>query len=183
MTTTKRVTVAAILKAIGCKYLSLYKGKGYYYFSYDNLPSAYETHSVDAMYALNRLTLEQWISEGRDFVTRMETAAAQAAAERSEALAAVNAKILKALPPVEAQPGDDVLALLRARREALSREPNGCYLNQHEMQELWDREQEIERGQEAMRRAAFYFEHIKENRFDRTPFATAFFTADKDNGF
>lgn len=156
MATAQRITVKQILNAIGCKHLSLYKGHGYYYFSYDDNNQQYETHSVSVC-ALSHLSLDQWVAEGRELVERME--------------------------PAEKQPGDYMLVRMRARREALSREQNGCYIHEAELQELWNREQEILTGQEALRRAAFYFEHTKENKYDWRSFTTAFFEADKNNGF
>jgi hypothetical protein len=156
MTTAQRITTKQILNAIGCKHLNLYKGSGYYYFSYDDGKQRYETHSV-VVCALSHLSLENWIAEGRELVARME--------------------------PAEKQPGDYMLERLRARREALSREPNGCYVHEAELQELWNREQEIERGQEALRRAEFYFEHTKENSYEWRSFTNAFFDADKKNGY
>lgn len=157
MTTTKRVTVAAIMKAIGCDHLNLYKGNGYYYFSYDNQPlGIYETKSV-VVCALNHLQFDQWVAEGRELVAQME--------------------------PAPRQPGFDLIDKLRDRREALSRTPSGEYIHKHEMQELWDREQDILRGMEAERRAEFYLEWIKSNPFDRNALPAAFYAAEKANGF
>lgn len=157
MTTTKRVTTAAIMKAIGCDHLNLHKGDGYFYFSYDNQPKGlYETHSV-VVCALNHLSFEQWVAEGRELVAKME--------------------------PAPRQAGFDVIDKLRACREALSRTPSGEYIHKHEMQELWDREQEIKIGMEAERRAEFYLEWIKSNTFDRNAFPAAFYAAEKANGF
>jgi hypothetical protein len=157
MTTTKRITVAAILKAIGNKNLNLYKGAGYYYFSYsDESKNLYETKSV-VVCALNHLQFDQWLAEGRELVAEME--------------------------PAPRQPGFDLIDKLRACREALSRTPSGEYIHKHEMQELWDREQEILRGMEAERRAEFYLEWIKSNQFDRNALPAAFYAAEKANGF
>lgn len=158
MTTTKRITTAAILKAIGCKHLSLYKGNGYFYFSYsDESKNLYETESV-VVCALNHLQFDQWVAEGLALVKKME--------------------------PAPRQPGFDMIEKLQARRESLSREPNGCWLHKHEMQELWDLEDSIRRGMESERRAQFYLDtHSKGGDFDRSKFPHAFFAEDKANGF
>jgi hypothetical protein len=156
MTATKRVTTAAIMKAIGCDHLNLHKGAGYFYFTYDNQPlGIYETENV-MVCALNHLPLERWIAEGRDFVKKME--------------------------PAPRHPGFDLIDKLRTCREVLSRRPSGEYIHKHEMQELWDREQEILCGMEAERRAEFYLEWIKTNRFDRNEMPAAFYAAEKANG-
>lgn len=60
---------AQILKIIDCPKLSLYRGQGYWYFSYDDLDAGgpYETHSVPVVY-LSQLNLDSWVAEGRQFV-------------------------------------------------------------------------------------------------------------------
>lgn len=157
MTTTKRITTAAILKAIGCKHLSLHKGDGYYYFSYDDeSKNLYETESV-VVCALSHLQFDQWVEEGLSLVKKME--------------------------PAPRHPGFDLIDKLRACRDVLSRRPSGEYIHKHEMQELWNREQEILSGMEAERRAEFYLEWIKTNRFDRNALSEAFYAAEKANGF
>lgn len=157
-TTTKRITTAAIMKAIGCDHLNLHKGEGYYYFSYDNQPKGlYETHSV-VVCALNHLGFDQWVAEGRELVAKME--------------------------PKPEQPGFEMIRKLQARREELSRKPSGEYIHSHEMQELWDLEETIRRGMEAERRAQFYLDtHPEGGNFDRSKFPHAFFAEDKANGF
>ena len=64
------ITTKAILKAIDSPYLTLHKGDGYYYFIYYDL-ILWDTHSVYTN-ALNHLTLEQWVQDGKDFISRME---------------------------------------------------------------------------------------------------------------
>lgn len=64
-----------VIDAIGCKYLSFFNGGGYWYFVYDTLddptvPPVYETHSVYTN-RLGSLTLEQWVSEGKQLVDRV----------------------------------------------------------------------------------------------------------------
>ena len=63
------LTTNQIIKEIGCKHLSLVKGKGYWYFIFDN-NKAYKTHSVYTM-RLSDLKLENWIAEGKEFVDQM----------------------------------------------------------------------------------------------------------------
>lgn len=64
----------AINSTLRNPYINLYKGKGYWYFVYDD-PNAdiYEQHTV-CVYRLNDLTLDQWIKEGKDFVKEIENA-------------------------------------------------------------------------------------------------------------
>jgi len=66
----KATSVKQILKAIGNKNLNLYRGDGYWYFTYDD-GRLYETYSVMTMY-LSRGTLEDWVDEGRQFCRRVE---------------------------------------------------------------------------------------------------------------
>lgn len=65
------ITRKAILKAIGEPNLSLYRGKGYHYFVYDNEKDGSEMihgdHSV-YVYRLNMCSLDWWVKEGQDFV-------------------------------------------------------------------------------------------------------------------
>lgn len=68
------ITTKQILKEIGCKYLSLYRGKGYWYFVYDDLSvdaTKYDTMSVYVC-RLNEMSLDRWIEEGKDFVKEVE---------------------------------------------------------------------------------------------------------------
>lgn len=59
-----------IIRKIGCPHLSLFAGKDYWYFVYDNTKTGdYETHSVYTEY-LHDLSLEEWIKEGKAFVAK-----------------------------------------------------------------------------------------------------------------
>lgn len=65
-------SVKQILKAVGNPHLALYRGEGYWYFTYDDVErDLYDTHSVMTMY-LNHGPLEDWVDEGRRFCQRME---------------------------------------------------------------------------------------------------------------
>lgn len=69
------ITTKQIIKKIGNKYLSLYKGSGYWYFVYDDLSvdaSKYDTLSVYVC-RLDDMSLDQWVSEGTDFCKYVET--------------------------------------------------------------------------------------------------------------
>lgn len=71
MTSTKVVTVKAILKALACDKLALHKGDGYYYFVYDDVAAdVWEDRSVST-YRLNHLSFERWVEEGRDFLNEV----------------------------------------------------------------------------------------------------------------
>jgi len=62
-----------IIKALGSDKLTLYKGSGYFYFTYDDpANNVYETHSVDAVCRLTDLTLDQWISEGKTLLNKIQ---------------------------------------------------------------------------------------------------------------
>uniref|UniRef100_A0AB39CEA1 Uncharacterized protein n=1 Tax=Pseudomonas phage HRDY3 TaxID=3236930 RepID=A0AB39CEA1_9VIRU len=64
--------IATIIKALGSDKLALYKGSGYFYFTYDDpARNIYETHSVDAVCRLTDLSLDQWISEGKTLLTKI----------------------------------------------------------------------------------------------------------------
>lgn len=63
-----RMSSATIIKAIGCKELKLYNGRGYWYFVYDG--TRYYTHSVMVM-RLSDMTFKQWVDEGRDFINHI----------------------------------------------------------------------------------------------------------------
>ena len=77
MTATR--SIAQVLKAIGNHpKLSLYKGYGYFYFTYDALDSdaadangVYETESVYTCY-LNQLPLDTWVNIGKSFIEKCE---------------------------------------------------------------------------------------------------------------
>lgn len=49
--------------------LELVKGKGYFYFVFDDGGKNYETLSV-MVYRLNDLPLERWVEEGKQFAAR-----------------------------------------------------------------------------------------------------------------
>ena len=51
--------------------IELVKGKGYFYFIFDDGGKKYETLSV-MVYALNQMSLERWLSDGRDFIKQCE---------------------------------------------------------------------------------------------------------------
>ena len=75
---TKRPLTAArstkhVLREIGCPYLSLYRGDGYWYFTYDDIEGRgiYETQSVCTM-RLSDLSLEDWVGTGKSFVETVE---------------------------------------------------------------------------------------------------------------
>lgn len=64
---------AKIIKKIGCDKLELVRGKGYWYFIYDDLKNGkYDTHSVYTMYLGQDKDLDFWIAEGKELVERME---------------------------------------------------------------------------------------------------------------
>ena len=60
-------TVKTILKHIGEPNLELYKGRGYFYFVYDNGDKIYEERCV-MVTALNHLSLDSWVYEGKRLV-------------------------------------------------------------------------------------------------------------------
>lgn len=61
------ITSRQILNVIGAKHLSLYQGKGYWYFVYDDPDrNVFETHSVYAV-RLKQLPFETWVREGEEF--------------------------------------------------------------------------------------------------------------------
>lgn len=64
-----RKSSKGILKAIGCPYLRLYRGEGYWYFVYDDLIGGkYDTHSVMTM-RLADLSFKMWVDTGQAFAT------------------------------------------------------------------------------------------------------------------
>lgn len=69
------LTIKKIIKEIGNPYLSLYRGSGYHYFTYDNGKSGneliYGDHSV-CVYRLNMCSLDWWVKEGQDFIKEIE---------------------------------------------------------------------------------------------------------------
>lgn len=69
----KATNTAQILNKIGCPHLKLYRGEGYYYFSFDDQArNLYETESVACCY-LNQMELDMWVGDGKAFVARMES--------------------------------------------------------------------------------------------------------------
>jgi hypothetical protein len=64
------ITIKTILKRIDSPCLTLQKGDGYYYFVYDS-GDLWDTHSVYTN-ALNHMSLEQWVEDGKDFINRVE---------------------------------------------------------------------------------------------------------------
>lgn len=68
------MTRAQIIGAIGNPHLQLYRGDGYFYFTYDNGKEGdemvYQDHSV-YVYRLNHLSYDQWIAEGLDFLKKV----------------------------------------------------------------------------------------------------------------
>jgi hypothetical protein len=62
------ITTHKILKAIGCPILNLYRGKGYWYFIYDDLDL--NVHASSSIYVmnLNDASLELWIEEGKALI-------------------------------------------------------------------------------------------------------------------
>lgn len=61
---------ATIVNAVNHPHLNLYKGKGYWYFVYDD-GCVYQDRSV-YVYRLNELTLEQWQDEAAELIWKME---------------------------------------------------------------------------------------------------------------
>lgn len=61
-------SAAAVLRAVGCPHLALYKGEGYWYFIYDDVAgvNSYDSYSVMTM-RLNDMSLERWAAIGRAF--------------------------------------------------------------------------------------------------------------------
>jgi len=68
----KATNTAQIIKKIGCPHLNLYRGQGYYYFSFDDESRGlYDTKSIAACY-LTQLELDMWVEDGKAFVEQME---------------------------------------------------------------------------------------------------------------
>ena len=65
------LTIKRILREINNPHLSLYKGNGYFYFSYDN-GDIYDTYSVFTC-QLDTLTIEQWKEEAAFFINALES--------------------------------------------------------------------------------------------------------------
>lgn len=66
----KSITRNKILKEINNECVSLHKGDGYYYFTYDD-GVHYETRSVYVMY-LNQLSIEYWVAEAQNLIELFE---------------------------------------------------------------------------------------------------------------
>lgn len=68
-----RLSARKILSAIGCPYLSLHKGEGYWFFIYDSADdqAVYDSESV-YVFRLSHLAFDKWIKIGTDFVNRMQ---------------------------------------------------------------------------------------------------------------
>lgn len=64
-------STAQVLHAVGNEHLDLVRGKGYWYFVYDD-GVKFKTHSVWVV-LLRQLSVNAWADEGREFVTRMES--------------------------------------------------------------------------------------------------------------
>ena len=63
---------AQILKKIGSAPLNLFRGRGYWYFVYDDVETGiYETSSVYTMY-LKDMSVEQWVEEGLQLVNSIK---------------------------------------------------------------------------------------------------------------
>lgn len=56
-----------IINKIGCPFLHLYQGEGYWYFEYDDGDKVFETKSVMVMY-LNSMDIDQWVADGKALV-------------------------------------------------------------------------------------------------------------------
>lgn len=61
-----------IINKIGCPFLHLYQGEGYWYFEYDDGDKVFETKSVMVMY-LNSMDIDQWVAEGRALLKTVRT--------------------------------------------------------------------------------------------------------------
>jgi len=71
MTKTRYARSASeVLRAVGCSYLKLYRGEGYWYFIYDS-GKVYESESVYTM-RLNDMPLALWVQIGKNFVEKVK---------------------------------------------------------------------------------------------------------------
>lgn len=59
----------------------------------------------------------------------------------------------------------DILELLTARRNALAETAASTYVNQQEINSIWQMEEEIRRGRDAEKDAAAYFEFTQNNKW------------------
>jgi len=64
------MTTSQIIRIIGDHRLSLQRGDGYWYFVFDD-GEKFDTESVMVM-RLKDLPLSSWVSQGREFISRME---------------------------------------------------------------------------------------------------------------
>lgn len=61
-----------VCKLIGCPFLNLYRGEGYWYFVFDDVAGArYDSESVYCM-RLNDMDLARWVAIGKAFAATME---------------------------------------------------------------------------------------------------------------
>lgn len=67
----KAKSTKQVIKAIGSDKLSLYRGKDYWYWVYDDKTDRYDSLMVYVM-RLGDLSLERWVEEGKAFVAKME---------------------------------------------------------------------------------------------------------------
>lgn len=76
MTDRPAKSAAEIIRAIGCKHLSLHRcaGHGYWYFVFDDLDSGGKRYETESIYCvrLNDMALAKWIEYGKSFAARME---------------------------------------------------------------------------------------------------------------
>ena len=63
---------AEIIRKIGCSFLRLYRGEGYWYFIFDDEHGGrYDSESIYCM-RLNDMALSRWVESGKAFVARVE---------------------------------------------------------------------------------------------------------------
>jgi len=66
-----------VLSKIKCDKIELVRGKGYWYFVYDDVPAKfYESHSIYVCY-LNQMRVDTWVKLGKDFVAECEAKIAE----------------------------------------------------------------------------------------------------------
>lgn len=66
--------VNAVVRRVYSPHLELVKGKGYFYFVYDDVENkVYDTHTV-MVYTLNQLPLESWNYEAGEFLKKLGVA-------------------------------------------------------------------------------------------------------------
>lgn len=69
--TTTRITTRKILTAINHPHLALVQGEGYWYFTYDDGGSLWESRSVMVL-RLSHLDLAMWVREGEALIREVE---------------------------------------------------------------------------------------------------------------